>query len=73
MPIRLFDESTMTWIFKGNPLDFLDFVGERLYHEVFKLRNIFAGISDKCGDANEMQTIDNWPILQDTKEKGENV
>ena len=42
--------------FKGNPFDFLDFVGKRLYHEV--LKDIFAVISDKCGGANEVQTID---------------
>ena len=34
---------------------------------------IFADISDKCGDANEVQTIDNWPILQGAREKGESV
>ena len=61
----------MTWIFKGNPFDFLDFVEERLYHEV--LRNIFAAISDKCRDADEVQTIYDWPILQDAREKGESV
>ena len=61
VPIRLFDESRMTWIFKGIPIDFLDFVEEWFYHKV--LRNIFVAISDKCGDANEVQTIDNWPIL----------
>ena len=61
----------MTWIFKGIPFDFLDFVEERFYHKV--LRNIFADISDKCGDANKVQTIDNWPILQGAREKGESV
>ena len=61
----------MTWIFKCNPFDFLDFVEERLYHEV--LRDIFAAISDECGDANEVQTIDNWPILQDARERKEEV
>ena len=57
----------MTWIFKGNPFDFLDFVDERLYHEVE--RDIFAAISDKCGDANKVQMIDNRPILQDAREE----
>ena len=65
VPMRPFDESRMT-----NPFDFLDFVQERLYHEV--LRDIFAAICDKCENANEMQTIDN-PILQDAREKRERV
>ena len=45
-----------------------------MYHEVE--RDIFAAISDKCGgygDANKVQTIDNRPILQDAREKGEIV
>ena len=57
----------MGWIFKSNPFDFLDFVEERLNHEV--LGDIFAAIGDECGDANEVQTIDNWPILQDAYRK----
>ena len=57
--------------FKGNPFGVLDFDEERLYHKI--LRDIFAAISDKCGDAYETQTIDNWPILQYARGKWESV
>ena len=58
----------MTWIFKGNPFDLLYFIKERLNHEV--LRDIFTTVGDECGDANEVQTIDNCPILQNARKSG---
>ena len=59
----------MTWIIEGNPLDLRDFVEERLDHEV--LGDTFVAIGDECWDTNEVQMIDNRPILQDARKENE--
>ena len=59
--------SRMTWIIEGNPLDLRDFVEERLDHEV--LGDTFVAIGDECWDTNEVQMIDNRPILQDARDR----
>jgi len=54
----------VTRILEGDPFDFLDLVEEWLDNKV--LRYVLPAINDECRDSNEVQAIDDRPVLHDS-------
>ena len=64
VPISLLDKGRMAGILECDPFHLLDLVEERLHHEV--LRDVLLSVDNKRRYSDEVKTINNGPILQDS-------